>query len=579
MSRNDEVATLFEEFADLLDAKDVAYKPRSYRNAAENIREHHRDIEALTADGQDTVEEISGVGDAISSKIIEYFETGEIAELEALRAELPVDMAELTAVEGVGPKTVGKLYEALGITTLDELEEAAKAGKIQEVSGFGAKTEENILENIPFARESQQRELLGDARPLAESILAYFEDVAEAEKWEVAGSLRRWKATIGDIDILAGSDDPEALIEAFTGWPDVDVVIESGTKKASVRSSGLRIDLRVVDVADFGAALQYFTGSKAHNVHLRNVAIDQDLKMNEYGVFDVSGVDDPDAGQRVGERIAGETEESMYDAVGVPWMPPELREDRGEIEAALDGTLPTLVEERDIRGDLHLHTEWSDGNNTIAEMVEGAAEFGHEYLCISDHATGPGMVGGVGLDDEELLEQLEEIRSVAADADIEVFAGVEANIDADGGISIGDEVAEALDIVVASPHSGLDGDATDRLVTAVSNPDVNILGHPTGRLLNQRSGLEFDIEAVAKAAAKHETALEINANPHRLDLSGSMVQQALKHGATISINTDAHSPASYSLIRYGVHTARRGWAEADDVVNTWPTDDVREFIE
>ncbi|WP_338727749.1 DNA polymerase/3'-5' exonuclease PolX [Haladaptatus sp. DJG-WS-42] len=578
MSRNHEVASLFEEFADLLDAKGVEYKPRSYRRAAENIREHHRDIEVLAADGQNAVEEISGVGDAISSKVVEYFETGEISELVELRAELPVNMAELTAVEGVGPKSVGKLYDALGITTLDELEEAAKAGRIQEISGFGAKTEENILENIPFARESQNRELLGEARPLAESILAYFEDVSEAEKWEVAGSLRRWKATIGDIDILAASDDPEAVIEAFTDWADVDDVIEAGTQKAAVRSGGLRIDLRVVEVGDFGAALQYFTGSKAHNVHLRNIAIDQNLKMNEYGVFDISDVADPDAGQRVGERVAGETEESMYDALSVPWMPPELREDRGEIETALDGTLPTLIEEVDIRGDLHLHTEWSDGNNTIEEMVDGAAAFGHDYLCISDHATGPGMVGGVGLEDDELLSQLSAVRAVAEDAAIEVFAGVEANIDDEGGISIGDEVADALDLVVASPHSNLDGDATERLVTAVSNPHVAILGHPTGRLLNQRLGLEFDIEEVAKAAAEHDTALEINANPHRLDLSGSMVQQALKHGATISINTDAHRPENYELIRYGVHTARRGWAEADDVLNTWSADDVRDFL-
>ncbi|WP_254273890.1 DNA polymerase/3'-5' exonuclease PolX [Haloarcula marina] len=577
MSRNDEIATRLEEFADLLDAKGVEYKPQAYRRAAENIRDYPGAVEGLAADGADAVGEIEGVGDAISSKVVEYFETGEIAELAELRADLPVDMEALTAVEGVGPKSVGKLYEALEITTLDELEAAAEAGEIQTVSGFGAKTEQNILDNIDFAREAHARTLLGEARPYGERVESYMADVEGVEKYALGGSLRRWRATIGDVDVLVGSEAAEAVVAAFTDWPDVDRVIEAGETKASVMAGGVRVDLRVVVPEEFGAALQYFTGSKDHNVAVRNRAIERDLKVNEYGVFDVSGVEDDD--QRAGERLAGATEEGVYEALGMTWMPPELRENRGEVEAAVDDDLPDLLEEDEIRGDLHTHTEWSDGGNTVAEMVAGAAEFGHDYIAISDHATGPGMVGGVGVPDEELWEQLEEVRSVAEDADIDVFTGVEANIGEDGAISVADDLLAELDVVVASPHAALDGDGTDRLVAAAEHPDVNVIGHPTGRYLNRRPGLDVDVERLADVAAANGTALEVNASPARLDLSGSGVKQAIEAGATIVIDTDAHSPGNFAQIRYGVHTARRGWAETADVLNARDADGVREFLD
>jgi DNA polymerase (family 10) len=580
VSRNDEVATLLEEFADLLDAKRVEYKPRSYRRAAENIRDHPQPIEQLAAKGQDAVEEIQGVGDAISGKVVEYFETGEIEELETLREELPVDMRALTSVEGVGPKTVGDLYEALGITTLDELEAAAEASEIQEIKGYGSKTEQNILENIPFARQSQERELLGDARPLADSVLDYLHGVDAVERADVAGSIRRWKETIGDVDVLVASEAGESVVDAFTEWPAADSVIEAGTSKASLRADGIRVDLRVVVPDEFGAALQYFTGSKDHNVHLRNVAIDRDLKMNEYGIFDVSEVEDA-SDQRAGTRVGGETEEEMYAALGLPLIPPELREDTGEIEAAQDDELPDLLELDAIRGDLHTHTDWSDGNNTIAEMVAGAAERGYEYHVVSDHATGPGMVGGVGLDDDELREQMDAVAAVAADADIAVLHGVEANIDDEGGISVDDDLLAELDVVVASPHSSLGQDretATERIVRAIEHPSVDLLGHPTGRLIHTRPGLELDYERIAEAAVEHETALEVNANPHRLDLNDAGVRAAVEAGATIAIDTDAHSPGTLDFMRYGVHTARRGWVEEADVLNTRDIDSLREFL-
>ncbi len=583
MATNAELAARFEEFANLLEADDVEYKPRAYRRAAENILAHPVPIaEQVAAGNEDAIENIEGVGDAIGSKIIEYVDTGTIEELEELREALPVDMAALTRVEGVGPKTVGKLYRELGVETLDDLEEAAEAARIQEIKGFGPKTEQNIRENIEFARTVGERQLLGQARPLADDVLAYLEGVDAVERCEVAGSIRRWRETIGDVDVLVGTDSGDTVIEAFLEWDSVDDEIESGPSKASVRVGEVRVDLRVVVPSEFGSALQYFTGSRDHNVGLRNYAIERDMKLNEYGAFDVSDVEDPDSGQRVGERVAGDTEEGMYESLGLPWIPPELREDRGEIDAAATGDLPTLLTREDIRGDLHTHTDWSDGNNTIQEMVDAAATAGYDYYAIADHAEGPGVVGGMGLSDEEILEQVEAVRDVAETYDtLTVFTGIEANIDAKGEIDLGDDVIDALDVIVASPHSALDqgpGAAARRLHRAIENPAIDIIGHPSGRLLNDREGLAIDAGSLGAAAAEHDTALEINANPRRLDLWGSAVQAALEEGATIAINTDAHRPASLEYMRWGVHTARRGWAEPADVINTWDVAELESFL-
>ncbi|WP_267163194.1 DNA polymerase/3'-5' exonuclease PolX [Halovenus salina] len=577
MSANDEVAALLEEFAMLLDAQGVDYKPRAYERAAESIRDHTADVEALAGEGADTVAEIDDVGDAISEKVVEYIEAGEIAELEELRAKLPVEIEALTSVEGVGPRTVGRLYEELGVQTLNDLEAAAEAGEIQELRGFGEKTEQNILEGIPFAREAHERQLLGEARPQGERVRDYLADNEAVSRCALAGSIRRWKPTIGDVDVLVGSDAPDVVVEAFTDYPEASTVIEAGSTKASIRVGDVRVDLRVVASREFGAALQYFTGSKDHNVAVRNRALDRGLKINEYGVFDVSELEEADD-QRAGERVGGETEREMYEAVGMAWVPPELREDRGEVAAAAADDLPALVETGDVRGDLHTHTEWSDGANTIEEMAIGAADFGHEYVCITDHATGPGMVGGVGLSDTEIREQIAAIREVDEEGEIDVLAGVEANIAADGSVSVEDSVLGELDLVVASPHAGLDGDGTDRLVEAARHPEVDIIGHPTGRQLNQREGMEVDIERLGAVAAETGTALEINANPTRLDLGGRLVQRALEQGATVAVDTDAHRPSSYGLVRYGVHVARRGWAEGGDVLNTQPLSEVRSFL-
>jgi DNA polymerase (family 10) len=477
----------------------------------------------------------------------------------------------------------------LGITTLDELAAAAEAGEIQEVTGFGAKTEQNIRENIPFARQSQQRERLGAARPVADDLCAYLDTLDTVARVDVAGSIRRWKDTIGDVDVLVASDDSEAVVAGFTEWSDAADVIEAGSHKASLRADGVRVDLRVVVPEEFGAALQYFTGSKDHNVRLRNRAIARDYKLNEYGLFDISDLDtdaadtnsDTADSQRAGVKLAGQSEAAMYEELGLAWIPPELREDTGEIDAAAEGALPTLVETSDINGDCHTHSEWSDGGNSIEEMVAAAADRGNDFHCVTDHATGPGIIEGIGLDDDALREQMAAVDAVAADSDITVFHGVETNIAADGSLSTDDELLAELDIVVASPHSALDQDtdaATDRLCQAATHPSVDVIGHPTGRLLNSRAGLSVDMTRLAETAAAADTALEINATPARLDLAGGAVRAVVEAGGTVAINTDAHSPAELDNRRYGVKTARRGWVEPTDVLNAKPSPELRAFL-
>jgi DNA polymerase (family 10) len=590
---NDAVAGLFEEYADRLEAQGDDYRPRSYRRAAENIREYPESVEKLAAEGTEAIETIDGVGDSIAGKVAEYVRTGTIERIEEAREELPVDMGALTRVEGVGPKTVGDLYRELGITDLDDLEAAARAGEIRELDGYGAKTESNILDNVAFARVSGERALLGEARPVAERVLAHLRDCDAVVRCGVAGSLRRWRETIGDVDVLAAGTDHGAIVERFLEWDGVRETIAAGSTKASVRAGGspasdrltpeadrgIRVDVRVVDPGEWGSARQYFTGSKDHNVRLRTHAIERDLKVNEYGVFDVSGSPSDADDRRAGDRLAGETETEVYAALGLDPVPPELREGEGEIEAGLDGDLPDLVDRGEVRGDLHAHTEWSDGENTIAEMIEGAAAFGHEYLAITDHASGPGVVGGMGLDDDEIREQTAAIDAAAADAGIDVLAGIEANIDADGSLSVGEAVLADLDLVVASPHAGLSGDGTGRIVAAIEHPEVEIIGHPSGRIINGRPGLDLDVAAIADAAARTGTALEVNANPSRLDLWDGAVRAAVDAGAPIAIDTDAHTPAEYELLEYGVHTARRGWAETGDVLNTRDVEGLWSFLD
>lgn len=570
MSTNTIVAARLDEFADLLEAKDVEFKPRAYRRAAEQVRDYPRPIEAVAAEGTDALTEIEGVGNAIAEKILEYLERGSIEELDELRDELPVDMDALTRVEGLGPKRVGALYRALNIRDLDDLARAAEAGRIQTVDGFGAKTEANIVERIPFARQAAERHLLSVARPIADDMLTRLGAIDAVIDSEVAGSIRRWLPTIGDVDILVATDRPKTVVDAIESFEFVAGVIEAGERKASIRTTeDVRVDFRFVERSSFGAALQYFTGSKDHNVQIRQRAIDRGWKVNEYGVFE---------GER---RLAGSTEAEVYDALDLPWIPPEMREARGEVELAEADRLPALLEEGDIQGDLHMHSTWSDGGVTIAEMVAAAEATGYAYLAITDHATGPGVVADTGVPDDALLEQAADIDAARADADIEIFHGVEANISPDGDISVRDDVLDALDIVIASPHAALGQDretATNRLLSAIEHPHVDIIGHPTGRKLGRRPGLPIDMERIAEAAAEAGVALEVNSHPIRLDLAGEAVHTAIEHDVSIVISTDAHVPQELDLMRYGVHTARRGWATAANVLNTGDAEAVRSFV-
>lgn len=552
--KNREMAEILYEIAELLEMKDVDFKPRAYRRAAQNIESLGTDIEELHAQG--TLQDIPGVGKSIAEKIEEYLETGAVETLEQLREETPVDIQELSAVEGLGPKRIETLYEKLGIATLDDLEEAARQGNIRKLEGFGEKTEQNILDGIAFARQNHDRFLLGFALPEADEVVAKLE--SSVSRIAVAGSLRRKKETIGDVDILAVANGADAM-DLFTGMDRVEKVLVQGDTKSSVRlQGGLQVDLRIVGAESFGSALQYFTGSRDHNIAVRKRAIRQGYKLNEYGLF------------RGDQRVAGETEEEVYKTLGLAWIPPELRENRGEVEAAADGTLPHLVTLEDVRGDLQMHTTWSDGSNSVDEMAAAALEMGHEYIAITDHVGSLRIAGG--LDADEVTEQANEIQA-ARDKfdDIHIFHGVEANVMKDGSLDVGPHILDQVDLVLAGVHSAfrMDEEAmTDRLIKAIEHPAVDIIPHPTCRRLQKREPIEVDLDAVLQAAADNDVAMEINAYPERLDLNDAHVRRAKALGVTLSIGTDAHRADHLRYYELGVAVARRGWLEPSDIINT-----------
>ncbi|MFP4632922.1 MAG: DNA polymerase/3'-5' exonuclease PolX, partial [Halobacteriales archaeon] len=546
---NEEVAELLLEFADRLEAMDVEFKPRAYRDAAESV------LAAGEAE-LDEPEELEDVGEAIGSKITEYLETGSVQELDELRDELPVDIRELTAVEGVGPKTVGKLYRALDVTDLDELEQAARDGRIAEVEGFGERTQANLLEGIAHARKSHERMLLDEAEEAADTVLEAVDALDDVVEREIAGSYRRRRETVGDLDVVCVAGDREAVVDGVA--EAASEVLQRGETKSSYRFDDVRLDLHLVESGEFGSALQYFTGSKQHNVELRNHAISLGYKLNEYGVWDGD------------ERIASETEEDVYAALDLSYVEPELRERRGEIQAALDGDLPALVGYDEPRGDLHVHTDATDGRASLEEMVDAAVEYGHDYVAVTDHAEALGVAGG--LSDDELLELAAEVREIDdGRGDVSVYTGVEANLLKDGSLDVGDDVMEELDVVVASIHSGFrmtPEEATERLVSGVRHDGVDVVGHPSGRLLNSRSGYDYDVDALLEVCRDEDVAVEVNSNPRRLDARDIDVRRAVERDVPVVVSTDAHSPEAYAYQQYGVATARRGWAEADDVLNT-----------
>lgn len=595
--KNREVAERLREIADFLEIREVEYKPRAYRTAARNVESLSEPIEDVYDRGD--LEEIEGVGESIAEKIADYLDTGEMSYYRKLRADLPIDIEAITSVQGVGPKTAKRLYLDLDVRTLEDLERAAQAGRIAELDGFGEKSQANILDNIERAKRGQERMLLGHAFPIARDVERRLGDSDAFDRVDIVGSFRRRRPTVGDVDVLATAPDPEAAMETFCTHGDVSQVLSRGETGASVLvGDDLQIDLRIVADEEYGAALVYFTGSKAHNIALRNRAIDRDWKLNEYGLFDVSetrrvsdseaqrasdgeaseapreagDAGDDDAGQRAGERIAGDTEEAVYAALDLAWIPPELREDTGEVDAAATNALPDLVATDDLRGDLQCHTDYSDGSHSVREMAVAADERGLEYLLVTDHGPEAPIPSTLGADAFDA--QRADVADVNADDEISVtvLQGIEAEI-TESGLGAPDDWCDRCDLVVAGLHSRPD-DPTERVVQALREAPVDVLAHPTGRLLTERDPLDLNLDAVLGAAAEEGVAVEINAQPKRLDLDWQAVAE-YRDTVDFVVSTDAHTTGELAFLHLGVAQARRGWCEAPDVLNTRSLDALR----
>ncbi len=565
---NDEVAAALLEYADLLSiASDDPFKPRAYEKAARAIAGYHADVRDLDVKA---LQRIPNVGRSIAEKVREYLETGTIQALEELREKIPDGVRQLLAIPGLGPKKAMVLYQELRISSVEELLDAVRDHRLAGLRGFGAKTEENILQGIQRMREAGGRVQLGVALDLAEELVAELSEVRAVRRATYAGSLRRMCETIGDIDLLVASERPAEVMDAFTSLPGVERVLARGETKASVLTTkGLQVDLRVVEPAVWGAALQYFTGSKAHNIRTREIAVRKGLKLSEYGLFRA----------RSGELIVAETEEEVYEHLGLPYIPPTLREDRGEIEAALAGELPEVVELRDLRGDLHTHTNLTDGLAPLEEMLEAAARMKHAYYAVTDHAPNLYMQR---MTDEKMLAQRARLRELQARYPrMTLLHGTELNIDPEGNVDWPEDFLAGFDVCVASVHSHFNlpkDQMTRRIIRAMENPYLNVIGHPTARLIGKRPPIEFDLEEVFRAAARTGTALEINSFPDRLDLRDEHILWARRHGVRFAIDTDAHAAVHLPFLRFGVATAQRGWLTKDDVINAWPLSKLRRFL-
>jgi DNA polymerase (family X) len=556
--KNREIARIFSDLADILEIKeDNVFKIRAYRKAALNLEGLTQDVAELS---HKELLEIPGVGQDLAAKIEEYLQTGSVAMHDRLKSEIPAGVFSLLAIPDLGPKTAKMIYDTLGITSIEELERAALEHRLVGVRGIQQKTEENILRGIEAVRRGRERQPLGRMLPAALDLVKAIRKLARVERIEVAGSIRRRRESIKDIDMVATAPDPAAVMDAFVSLPQVYQVLMKGATRASVViRERVQVDLRVVEPEAFGAALAYLTGSKPHNVRLREMAVKRGLKINEYGIFDEAN-----------HRLGGEEEEDVYRLLGLPFVPPELREDQGEIEAALAGALPHLVELCDIRGDLHLHSKWSDGAHSIADLAEAARQRGLSYIAITDHSQGLGIARG--LTPERLLEQGAEIKALNQQLrGFRVLHGTEMDIQGDGSLDFPDKVLKKLDLVIASIHSGFGNSRevmTGRIAAAMRNPYVTMIGHPTGRLIGEREGYDLDMEALLEVAAETGTALEINCYPLRLDLPDKYVRRARELGVKIAINTDSHVKNQFDSLHYGISVAKRGWLEAGEVLNT-----------
>ncbi|MET0488549.1 MAG: DNA polymerase/3'-5' exonuclease PolX [Candidatus Rokuibacteriota bacterium] len=558
------LARLFYEMASLLEARESSvFRVRAYQRAAQTLETLAEDVAAVAARGELTA--LPGIGRDLAARIGEYLATGRIAQLDELRATLPAAFLTFLEIRGLGPRTARALADQ-GVESVEQLEAMCRSRQIIGVAGIRDKTAENILKAIERWKAGQTRTLLASGRTVAAQVAEALRAHGGVERLEIAGSLRRMRETVKDIDLLVTSTEPERVIGTLTTLPSVTEVIVKGPTKASVRhQDGLQIDLRVVEPAAFGAALQYFTGSKDHNVRVREIASRRGLRISEYGVFD----------ERTGERVAGATEEEVYATVGLPWIPPELRENQGEIEAAREGRLPTLVTAGDIRGDLHAHTDWSDGRHSLEALVTAAQARGYEYIIVSDHSRSTTIAGGLGV--EELRAQIAAIRALQPRFRIRILTGSECDILADGTLDFPDEVLAELDVVLAAVHSRFKQSReamTSRIVRALGHPRVNVLVHPTGRRLNTREPYDVDLEAVFAAARTHGKAVEINSSPERMDLSDVNARRAGALGLPVAVSTDTHSLRELDHVELGIGIARRAWLPPEQVLNTRPLDDL-----
>jgi len=566
---NEDIAAVFSEIADLLEIEgDNPFRIRAYRNGAFTLRELGRDVRTLIEQGED-ITHLSGIGKNLAAKIHEILDTGHCRTLDKLRKQLPADLTELLKLPGLGPKRVHALFHELDIHNHEQLERAARDGLIQQLPGFGAKTEARILEALQAHADTSKRFKLAVAGRYAESLVEYLKTASGVSKVEVAGSYRRSRETVGDLDILVIAHNGRSVIEHFVAYDEVENVLSSGTTRATViLRSGLQVDLRVVAAASYGAALYYFTGSRSHNIAVRRIARQQGLKINEYGVF------------RGAKHIAGKTEKEVFESIGLPYIPPELRENRGEIEAARAGLLPTLVKSGDLRGDLHSHTRASDGHESIQVMARAAKELGLEYLAITDHSKR--LTVAHGLDSKRLLAQLESVDAFnAGDHGITLLKGIEVDILEDGSLDLPDNILAQLDVVIGAVHSSFDltrAKQTRRILRAMDNPNFTLLAHPSGRLIDRRAPYDVDMTRIIRHARERGCFMELNAHPERLDLLDTHCQLAREEGVLISINSDAHSIADLDNLRFGIGQARRGWLEKQDVLNTRPLSELRKLL-
>jgi len=566
---NREIAAVFFEIADLLELQGVAFKPKAYRKAAQQIETLDREIEEIYKEKK--LKSIPSIGEAIAKKVSELIETGKLHYLKKLREEIPKKVVQLMEIPTLGPKTIYFLYNELGIDSVEKLRNACEAHKLAPLKGFGERTEENILKGIRLLERSRGRHLLRESYGDAVPYLEWMNKCRAVEHASIAGSSRRMKETIGDIDLLVTSKDSEKVMKKFLAYPQVKDVIAHGKTKSSIRlTDDVQIDLRVVAQESWGAALQYFTGSKAHNVKLRQIAIKKGLKLNEYGIFE----------KGTNKQIGGKTEDEIYKTLGLPWIPPELREDRGEIEAGQKGRLPKLVEAEDIKGDFHLHTRSSDGTASIEEIVAAAQKMGYKFITISDHSQSLRVAHG--LSEEKLLEQTKQIEKLNERLDnFRVFSSTECDIKSDGKLDYPNQVLNQLDFVIAAVHTKFklsEEEMTQRVIDGISNEKVKILAHPTGRVLGQREPYKINLERIFEVCLDTNTFLELNAFPERLDLNDVNLLKAKEKGTKITIGTDSHSLTHLRYMQFGVATARRGWLEKQNVINTYPLKEIEKML-